>query len=263
MLRRVEAYQGERLTRAGQRFREFFEELGGAFVERETVPAHQRARGERAFYHFKSDHQLAELASACRSALPVHLPKAREDRDIPSVVAGLVEEIEAQQRGVDVEGLSQARAEHLAIEELGLSLEGTWGEAQRARLDASRRDERALLRRFERWFPAPRPPSAPDVPEALERLEDAEREDLELVLTLLSSVTDVVELLSGEPLQRHVDAIEIFERLLCDSGVPPWRYAELFQRHPAAFRPALDAVHHVVAGGAADPPSVNTSDRRT
>ncbi len=42
---------------------------------------------------------------------------------------------------------------------------------------------------------------------------------------LLATVIDVTDLLDGSPLQRRYDAIEVFERLLLEAGIPPWRYA--------------------------------------
>ena len=61
-------------------------------------------------------------------------------------------------------------------------------------------------------------------------------------MTLLASVAEVVDLVGSEPLQRQADGIEVFERLLCDAGLSPWRYAELMKAHPEALAASLEAV---------------------
>ena len=52
----------------------------------------------------------------------------------------------------------------------------------------------------------------------------------------------VVDLVGSPGLRRQSDAIEVFERLLLDAGMPPWRFAQLYRRHAARLAPGLSAV---------------------
>jgi hypothetical protein len=214
--------------------------LGQENAALRALAAHQRARGERVFYHFTSDRALGEIVASCRAAIPLHLPKNRAEVDISAVVREVVDEIEMLQRGSEVEEIEHARHELPALEELGLTLEQTLSDAELARAEAIQRDERTLRRRFERWFPESG--ARPGLPEKSRPLEPADREDLDLVVTLLASVAEVVDLVGSEPLRRQADAIEVFERLMCDAGVAPWRYAELMKAHPDELAPSLKAV---------------------
>jgi hypothetical protein len=157
------------------------------------------------------------------------------------VVREVVDEIEMRQRGAEAEDIARSRHDLVALEELGLSLEGTLNDAELARAEAVQRDDRTLYRRFERWFPAP-PAARANAPARRAPLEPSAREDLDLVVTLLASVAEVVDLVGSDPLRRQADAIEVFERLLCDAGVPPWRYAELMKAHPEELAAPLRAV---------------------
>jgi hypothetical protein len=203
-----------------------------------ALVARQRARGESAFYHFTSDRALAAMVAEARSALPLHLPEARADAAVSVLVREVIDEIAAKERGAEAEDIARARHELSALEEVGLSVEQNLCDAELARVEAMMRDDRTLLRRFERWFPPPR--TGTEVPRA--EPEPSDREDLSLVVTLLASVAEVVDLLGSEPLRRQVDAIEIFERLLLDAGLAPWRYAELMKAHPEALTASLAAV---------------------
>jgi hypothetical protein len=203
-----------------------------------ALAAHQRARGEAVFYHFTSDAALHHLVTNTSSALPLHLPQSRANVQASALVREVIDEIEMLERGSDLEDLSRARHEPEALAELGLTVEGALHDADLARVDAHQRDDRTLRRRFERWFPAP----VARVGEAPEPIDTSAREDLDLVVTLLASVAEVVDLVGSDPLRRQADAIEIFERLLYDAGVAPWRYAELMQAHPEELAAALKAV---------------------
>ena len=78
---------------------------------------------------------------------------------------------------------------------------------------------------------------------------DEDAKDADLVSALLASVTEVVELTGSDGLQREVDAIEIFERLMVDAGVAPWRYADLLRRYPHALGPAVTGLRGVARRG--------------
>ncbi|HEX6273505.1 MAG TPA: vWA domain-containing protein [Polyangiaceae bacterium] len=212
--------------------------LGEENAALRALVARQRARGESAFYHFTSDRALAALVAEARSALPLHLPEARAHAAVSDVVRDVVDEIAARERGAQAEDIARARHEGPALEEIGLSIEQTLCDAELARVEALLRDDRTLQRRFERWFPAPH--ATANLPHV--KPDPSDQEDLDLVVTLLASVAEVVELVGSEPLRRKADAIEIFERLLLDAGLAPWRYAELMKAHPEALAPSLEAV---------------------
>ena len=151
-------------------------------------------------------------------------------------IEALVEELYVIARPPNPDSILGARELPAALGEVGLSLEDPGLEAERARYEALRRDERALEHRFDRWFPepgaAPGPPGDGAPPPAL--LEELE--------VMLLAVAEVVTYLDGAPLQRRLDAIELFERLLLEGGVPPWVYVRAQPFLPPTGRRALLAV---------------------
>jgi hypothetical protein len=171
-----------------------------------------------------------------RSDLPLHLPQGITADALGGELRLVVDEIEQHRRGADVEALERARLTESAFEEVRLSLDDRRSEGLRARAEVLERDWKALGRRFDRWFPALRPGGAVRIDPG------ADRDDLELLLTLLASLIEVVELSSADPLQRRGDAIELFERLLMDAGLSPWRTRELLRRHPTVLAPPVGAL---------------------
>jgi hypothetical protein len=219
--------------------------LGQENAALRALAARQRARGEPCFYHFTSDRALRELVDGARSSLPVHLPESLTTTGVTELVREVVEEIEQRARGIDEEAIARARHELAALAELGLSLDGAPRDAALARIEAKLRDARTLRRRFERWFPE-LDSTAREMATRRALPEPSEREDLDLVATLLGSVAEVVDLVGAAPLERQADAIEVFERLLADAGVPPWRYAALLEAHPEPLTAAIAAVRSSV-----------------
>lgn len=113
-------------------------------------------------------------------------------------------------------------------------------EAERARYKVLCWDERALQRRFERWFPElgpERPALAREAPPPDAPVPDASIPDpptpataadaapphalLEELEVMLLTVAELVTFLDGTPMQWRLDAIEILERLLLEAGIAP------------------------------------------
>ena len=211
-----------------------------------ALAAAQRARGERVFYQFISDAEIVDFVVGTAFGAPVHLPADARPPDLAGAVSELIDEIEADGRKTEAETLARSRDESAALSELSLSLNRDFSQAECAKAEACARDLAALERRFERWFAAIRATGEP----AMNLPSHDDQQDLELLLTLLGSVSEVTELVSGERLARMADAIEIFERLLLDSGMQTARYLELRRHYPDLLREALDTLRARVLGKA-------------
>ncbi|MCX4241768.1 vWA domain-containing protein [Paraliomyxa miuraensis] len=225
---------------------------------RELV-AHQRAADERAFYHFVPDAQLERISEGRIDDELVHLPTVphgggeRLDQQLGVVLEELVD----LRRSREAEALRELdrmdrerRIERAEVEAAG--------EGERARLEALYRDDLALQRRYERWFPRPlvatiEVPSAPSGSVALERPVPPEgtleRDDLDSALVVLATIAEVVETVGSQRLGRMADAVELLERLLPDARLTPARYHEVLRSHPRAIAAALEAVHRAARSG--------------
>ncbi|HVY30805.1 MAG TPA: vWA domain-containing protein [Polyangiaceae bacterium] len=215
------------------------------------LAAQQRARGERVFYQFIADHEIVDFIQGASLGAPVHLPGNARPADLAAAVSELVDEIAANERKTSTEALAQAQQERAALAEVSLTLEEHFSEAEQAKAEAFARDLSSLQRRFERWFPAIQVSSNLD---SLTPPEDDLR-DLEQLSQLLLTVSEVTELMGGEPLSRMGDAIEIFERLLRDAGMSTTRGLELRQRYPARLQDPYAKVRLSVLGGGPARPS--------
>ncbi|RYZ09708.1 MAG: VWA domain-containing protein [Myxococcales bacterium] len=256
--------------------------LGSENVALQRLAGAQRARGEDVFYHYFSDESLYRLArgvklapgslapaapeltaeprAAVRKArvvLAPPLPALAEARQPPEPklstevwreLDSLVAELSLLQAPPDVDGIEQAAHLGAAYEVVGMSLTDVGLEAERARYEAKRRDERALHARFDRWFPerlpAPAPNRAPTPDELLDVVEVA-----------LCSVHELVGYLNGSPLQRCVDAIELLEGLLGEAGVTPWEYGQALPLARPGARAAIRGLRALSLSGRAEQPS--------
>lgn len=203
--------------------------------------ARQRARGERAFYHYVDDATLATMSTSPDARPLVEMLRGYE-RDakpnLPESIGEVIDELEALRRAPDVASIEQAEAERVALEELGVL--GPHDEGVAARLEARARDKLALGRRFELWFPAPRDEDVAqgrDLP-SLDPDSDDGR-DVDAVTFALASIAEILRSFGGSDLARMADAIELFERLLGDAGLSPARYQALLEAQPARLAPAL------------------------
>jgi hypothetical protein len=239
--------------------------LGAESPALKELAATERARGEPVFYHYLSDQAIAEMlrrtriaraplgaapspvAKATATATTVSVPGADEALDIPIAVElpvwleldQLVDELSVLRAPVDVDRIEDADPLVRAYEELGVSLAEQGFEAERARLDALRRDARAVTLRFERWFPDPDRLSKSSTPPPAELVE--------LLDILIGSVAELVDYLGGSPVQRQVDAIELLERLLLEAGISPWAYTHALPHVGQASRDALSSLRRGIS----------------
>ncbi|MCH9685304.1 MAG: VWA domain-containing protein [Deltaproteobacteria bacterium] len=222
------------------------------------VVAYQRARCERAFYHYLPDDYLEHLASARVGDDGIHLPSVPKAQADPTALeqqlGSLLDDLSALSRSRDAQSLQELdridrerRLERADIEAVG--------EGERARLEALYRDDRALLRRYERWFPAPlvvadlASPNQQAIARAQPVPGTLEHDDLDSMMVVLASVAEVVEAAGSTVLGRQADAIDLLERLLPDARLSPARYHELLRAYPVALAPGLDAVRGAVQAG--------------
>lgn len=222
--------------------------------------ARQRARGERAFYHFMDDAALRSIADGRVDSGPaIHLDQALAGdssktagevaAELQREVGELLDELGAlgEKRRAEVLDAAELDAKVMAraLEEVGLARAVSEGE--RARREALDRDRRSLDRRYSRWFPAPLGEAAKGSEEGSPALaEGSERSDLDAVLIALATVAEVVSELGGGVMSKRADAIEVLERLLPDARLSPARYLAVLQSYPREVAAALGAVHAAV-----------------
>lgn len=194
--------------------------------------ARQRARGERAFYHFLDDPTLQALSAGDLGTRSLHF-NLEPSPKLPA------EQIEAALQ--EIEDLVTARHASVAPRP----------EGARAHEEATHRDRMAIDRRFARWFPAPTAASAPRANPSEAHISDQLSADLQAVTVLLAAIAETIGDLGADPLHRRADAIDLLERMLPDARISPGRYFELLQTTPAVFSAPLEAVHRAAQGAAA------------
>lgn len=208
--------------------------------------ARQRARGERAFYHYVED---ARLDALCKGTTLVgrsphgNLSANESNESLALALGDVVVELEDLGR--------QVRRGATDADET---------EGARALDEAAARDVDAVARRYARWFPAVTSDAPPTEPPA----EEIEA-DLEATRVVLASIAEVVGELAGDPLHKRADAIELIERLLPDARLTPGRYADIVASESRRLAVALRAVHTAVSsaeGFAAFDQQLGASRRR-
>ncbi|MEM9453572.1 MAG: vWA domain-containing protein [Myxococcota bacterium] len=217
------------------------------------VVARQRARHERAFYHFLPDDYLERLSSDEIEDDGIHLPPVpiAQVSAFEEQLGPLLEDLAELQRSRQARSLRELDRmdREQRIERTDID---TAGEGQRARLEALYRDDRALTRRYARWFPPPLagatvgPPPCGALVRAAPDEGTLERDDLDSALVVLTTIAEVVESVGSSRLGRQADAVELLERLLPDSRLTPARYHEVLRTYPGELGPALEAVHGAV-----------------
>ncbi len=211
-----------------------------------SLAAAQRAMGERVFYQFLSDDALAQIVQG-HPPPAIHPPEAVDAASALDRIRDLLDQIDADHRGVDTDRIARTHEERLALEHLGLSLERDHDAAERARFELAARDQRAIERRFSHWFAeAARSGARPSV----DPPTGGDADDLQRLIAALEAVTEILHVIGGDALERRLDAIEVFEQLLMDAGLPPRRYAELGRRFPERLAPAVAAVRAAADAGA-------------
>jgi hypothetical protein len=194
-----------------------------------AMVARQRARGERAFYHFVPDEALRDMARGrIDRGGALHLP---HEASLPAQLSDLLDELVDLERTRDVESIERVESELRAAGELGVALDG-----EGARREAMTKDVRAIERRYARWFPQPVQGDEPD-----------DRTDADAVYVLLSAIAEIVSVIGGTPLARRAEAIELLERMLPDASLSPGRYQRVLAEYPITLGPALAAVHAAVS----------------
>jgi hypothetical protein len=211
-----------------------------------AIVARQRAKGERAFYHFISDKALERVVSGdVDPGGAIHPPPVPDNRATPAAIAkqigDLVEEIAARGKKRDTEALEALDARAQANAEVGIG-EGDLTEAEKARARALYRDRAALERQFDRWFPPPPEGTSAPLPPS---------PDIEAVTVLLSTVAEMIGVVGGSDLSRMADAIDLLERLLPDARLTPARYHEVLAQAAADLAKPLAAVRGAVSPRAA------------
>ncbi len=207
------------------------------------LAAHQRSRGEAVFYQYIPDDELAAITAGKKGLVSIHLPEELAPADLKRELSAVVEEIEALRRLREDPAAGDTVPLTAAFDEVGLSSSDEVASAARARIDLARRDEAALCRVFDRWFPET-DSREPLSPEAIPKGEEADA--LADVQAVLASTIAVIDLVGSTSLERKIDAIDLVERLLADAGIPPWRYADLLRRYPALVRKEIDGVRAAV-----------------
>lgn len=207
--------------------------------------ARQRAKGERAFYHFVDDETLTAMVDGSLDrGLPLHLAKTISGdtrliaRSLDSSVGQIVTELEDLTRERNLDALEHLDEERQALREVGLDPYSVLTEGERARIESIQKDHASLGRRYGRWFPDP---SA--TPTRLATLDEVSRADAEAVHVMLASIVEVVRLVGGTELARRADAIDLVERLLPDAGLTPARYFATLATHSSRLAPALETLH--------------------
>lgn len=224
-----------------------------------AIVAKQRARGERAFYHFVPDAELVRLASGdLGRTRALHLDargrsrirrgssnEARRDLELEVLLDDLAALRRAQERGgaamraaLEEAALDEAALGHASAQRLS-ALRGP--EAAAARREALERDRAALQRRFDRAFPKP-------CSEAQGANSIADRDDVDAAIVALTTISETLSITEGSEITRRADAIDLLERLLPDAGMSFARYGELSARASGPLAQAIVAVR--LAAGA-------------
>ncbi|MBL8684599.1 MAG: VWA domain-containing protein [Myxococcales bacterium] len=228
--------------------------------------AHQRAKGERAFYHYVDDDTLvAMVEGSLDDASPIHQRETPETPIDPKKVAvdlehscgDVVRELEDLARGRDLEALEQIESERQALREVGIVDLAVIGEGERARIESIQKDHASLRRRYARWFPDPE-----NIQSEYATLESADLEDAESVQVMLASIVEVVAVVGGSELARMSDAIDLIERLMPDAGLTPRRYLATLAAHTVHVRAALVALHAETSPKRPETVDVSTRGRR-
>lgn len=215
--------------------------LGQENAALRQLVARQRARGERAFYHFIDDQTLKALIDGdLGAARALHLvdedeaPMSRAE--LESAVGDVLDEAAALERDRHQLLLNPPPDLEAAFAELGLPA-SMMSDGQRALHEASERDRRAVEKRYRQWFPP--------VAEVAIAAADGEKEDA--VVLVLSTVAEVVSELGDDELWLKADAIDVLERLLPDARLSPAQYDALLREPTARVAGALQAVHDITA----------------
>lgn len=225
-----------------------------------AIVARQRARGERAFYHYLDDAALVEMCDGRMFTGPsVHVEEDQADKGLSldtrvaklrAELGGLVDDLDSLAKERSVAAIEAAVADAdtqmekaRAEVELGVASESSVvGEGQRALREAADRDRRSVENRFAKWFPKV------EVDKTKKDKAPIASPDAEAVMLVLSTIAEVVGELGGTDLGRKADAIELLERLLPDALLTPSKWFFVIRHEKTAVGVAMDTVHRAVEG---------------
>jgi hypothetical protein len=210
------------------------------------LAAFQRSQGESVFYHFIPDGEIEDIVEGKQGIVSIHPPENLTAAELKRDLGGLMDEMEALRRLRETPRLHDDALIETAYDEVELSADDQARSATKARIALIRRDEAALTRMFDRWFPAPHH-EAPQPREVIPPSDDAE--SLDAARAVLAAAAQVIDMVGSTSLERRIDAIEIVERLLFDAGIPEWHYAKLLRRYPGALSSEIERIRSVVTSG--------------
>ena len=207
-----------------------------------AIVSRQRARGERAFYHFVSDEMLTDIVNgALDDGDALHLPSVALGDDSPQALAedvgALVHEMAGLARAHEVEAIEALDVRQSAAAEVGLSERQAYSEGELAKARALYRDRAALVTQFDRFFPEP---AATDAPTDTS-------EDREAVTVALATIAEMLDVVGGTDLGRRADAIDLLERLMPDAQLSPARWMEVVSAPTPRVAEALRIVRNAAA----------------
>lgn len=218
--------------------------LGEENVALRDLVAQQRAEGQQAFYQYLDDAELRRMLEPDGTHV-LHLPEeeamqVRARGDVARALEAAAEALEEVSRGREGARLDEARLDEEAWRAAGLAIDFLPGPSLSgpiAREENLSGDTRALLRRFDRWFP---------VVDA--GASSAETRSSEEAARLVLGLAEVVELVGGHGLARRSDAIELLERGLAAIGLDSLRYARLLEHPSPALAQAIGTLRAAIEG---------------
>ncbi len=223
----------------------------------ESLAARQRARGEEVFYQFLSDDFLESVIAGFPDEERFDWLPETGTASTSRELHDLLDEIHGLERARDVEALAELDAHRTTLEFMGVDLDAM-SDGERARLEAMHRHRRALMHRFERWFPQPAPRVT--LPEEPARGTQADQ-SLAEVLAALVAVAETVDAVGSRGLQRQADAVELLERILVQSGISPHRYGRICREQAPHLARALADVRRAAHVDGERPAVANAGGR--
>jgi hypothetical protein len=213
--------------------------LGQENPSLKKLAAHQKEMGKRVFYQFIDDETIRKIINGERDGVCLHPPDDSELENCSNLLRETIEQIEQSERIRDDMTSSDSFLEQ-ALSEMGTDT--ALRAAMKGRIELAKRNDAALTRRFERWFPRMAQAST----EALNYPDQQTESRLRDTVSLVDGVTEVLTLMTAEHRERQADALEVFQRSLSDAGISPFEYTELLDRFPERFQKSFKNLYKTV-----------------
>jgi hypothetical protein len=213
--------------------------LGQENPSLKKLAAHQKEMGKRVFYQFIDDETIRKIINGERDTVCLHPPDDSELENCSDLLRETIEQIEQSERICDEMTSSDSFLEQ-ALGEMGTDT--ALRAAMKGRIELAKRNDAALIKRFERWFPRIMKAST----EALNYPDQRTESRLRDTVSLVDGVTEVLLLMKAEHRELQADALEVFQRSLSDAGISPFEYTELLDRFPERFQKALEKLYETV-----------------